>query len=1669
MWNLLQDELGGGLGPRLLVALVDTGAKGLILMAAAGLAAAAMRRNAAAARHLVWMLALCGLLLLPIVSLMMPKWTLPILPALEAPVPATNATPLPPNPAPQPTPSNYVTAPVDAPATTPPNATPMTALQPARATQTAATPPAPAPNPVNLPAWALILWLAVAILSIAPFIAGIIAVARLRRRADTFADSDLQALATCLAQTLALKRPIRLLCAPAGAMPMATGLLRPAVFLPEDALDWTEEKRRVVLLHELAHVKRRDCLTHAIARTATALHWFNPLAWLALRQLRIEREHACDDLVLAAGERPSAYAENLLEIARTLRADTITAAAAITMAQKSQLEGRLLAVLDGARNRGRLSWKSLVGATMTALFLVVLLSSVGLAGSAKEPKVFEQTFTCNVQIELVALSNAEKGAARLYWRPDGTSAGEPPEQASEISLSGTSSGDRQYRLAYFECQVPSEHNDISIQPRMGSYSAHHNERKTMLGLLVDTPRSDQTADVEIGVAAGPWQTVSATNFGVSRSDRFSGQKYATTVGQPFTQDGAYRFILSHAFVAQQLRVVAVTKDESVHALDASGYRGIGRTRQTEYLLDPISPEDVARLEIQVREYEWRKFEGIAMNPQDDALVTVSLSKVPETGSPSASDPVGPTPANPDSPRTSYFPIASPYNITRNAGRVEARSEDGRVLLVESAQSFLRIDAANIRIDNRTDDQITIYADGSAADRPSVGVLMGSDGLNIQRLDLIHRIAAHRPAIDTNYIVQRGWDKALVAIPTPILVPEAMTQTDEWRNWQQVKDGRKLEYVDALGQKYILHGLGWAQTGVKLFPIISRLERFRPDGTLEGWTSFYEEMPEASHFYEADGVTPAGGVLLRVTGIEGAPHVRNYTWRDSAGRYHQYDITPNGIIQYESLGTMVDGQEFDMESFINQAKDGESMQVFFDTDALVKPIEATGRIDAVLSSENSLMNKAAEPTAAPIETSPNAKVLVDERTVWGEVNNGLQAAIRLEPREGGYPIGEPIDVTILLRNAGTETINIMTWGFLLPDTILVHDSAGNVKSTGNFKSIDISSSMPHNQIAPGQVIEIKQYSAITFVDGPIDKPDLFPWTAIAVEPGIHSIQIQTRIPPVELLDASSTSLAEYWVGPITTGKTELLILPGVTPTGLQVRWVASDTALGIRTRVPWSDSNRPEGEPAELELLDTVLWRDADIAALAVVPGPISNQYSVRLQLRGEAIVRWANATRGNAGKRLALVLDGKVIHSFTLLDTMAGGEITLTGDFNKDEADSLANAIRAANPLIADTLGVPFNPTFTLGPEVEVTVRHSGENSMIDFDTGKLFTPPNFDGTEDPFAWTMRNGIDASGGNQGEVRGLIGLDIILHPMPNETWENAVATDAFNLDALQFGKPGNPWYVSAKGNLPATWIFKTREGGLGILQILGFEDDEPRGVKIRYRMVLGSTKEKPGFDKRGARAFGAPFNPALMPTLSGEPLPLEPFDQFLRSPAEDTVWGEAHNGLQAALRLLPKKGTYALGETMPLEFLIRNIGEVPVEFVTSEWRQSARPIVLDSTGNDLGAQILISTGWSELHRLRLEPGQCAGLPSQGIAILPTNSSLEANQMASAGSFVKTEAGTHSVQFTISLPSGQSSKGVGVPRPGDWKGTLTTGKRTIQFAAPGASGQAPPPAPDSQNPE
>src|SRR4029434_5618319 len=172
------------------------------------------------------------------------------------------------------------------------------------------------------------------------------------------------------------------------SMPVAAGICRPAVIMPAEADSWSESRLRVVVLHELAHVKRRDCLTHVLAQAACAFYWFNPLAWLAVKRARTERERACDDLVLACGTRGSDYADQLLEMARVLRGDRFPAllgGASLAMAHRSQLEGRLIAILDPRVPRSGLSRGRALAAVALCCAAVAPLGALQPWTTAPEP------------------------------------------------------------------------------------------------------------------------------------------------------------------------------------------------------------------------------------------------------------------------------------------------------------------------------------------------------------------------------------------------------------------------------------------------------------------------------------------------------------------------------------------------------------------------------------------------------------------------------------------------------------------------------------------------------------------------------------------------------------------------------------------------------------------------------------------------------------------------------------------------------------------------------------------------------------------------------------------------------------------------------------------------------------------------------------------------------------------------------------------------------------------------------------------------------------------------------------------------------------------------------------------------------------------------------------
>jgi hypothetical protein len=215
--------------------------------------------------------------------------------------------------------------------------------------------------------------------------------ARLGSQAEPVTDPAWTGLLRGLSRELGLARPVRLLRGGGATMPMTWGIVHPAVLLPAEAEAWPEERRRVVLMHELAHVARHDCLTQTLASAACALYWFHPAAWYAARRLRVERELACDDRVLQAGTRARDYAGHLLEVARAFRPARLAAPVAVSMARPSQLEGRLLAVLDSVRDRRIPGRAAAAGAAALALALLLPLAAVR-PGSAQQTPVQHVTF-----------------------------------------------------------------------------------------------------------------------------------------------------------------------------------------------------------------------------------------------------------------------------------------------------------------------------------------------------------------------------------------------------------------------------------------------------------------------------------------------------------------------------------------------------------------------------------------------------------------------------------------------------------------------------------------------------------------------------------------------------------------------------------------------------------------------------------------------------------------------------------------------------------------------------------------------------------------------------------------------------------------------------------------------------------------------------------------------------------------------------------------------------------------------------------------------------------------------------------------------------------------------------------------------------------------------------
>jgi TonB family protein len=333
--------------------LLESTVKVSIILGAALIATTLLRRHSAAVRHWVLAAAVVCAAATPLLQPLLPNWS--VRPGAAAPsAPRDRDQPA----------ASVARADVSTSVHLP-----VVAAEPTPAAFTTAS--------TAIGRWAVRIWLAGVGMSGFVLLIGFGRLAWLAARAEHIVAGRWADAVAELSRSRGLRRPPTLLQSAHPTMLVTWGVVRPKVILPATAVEWSDDRMRIVLSHELAHVQRGDWPAQIAAEILRTVYWFDPLVWMARARLRQESEHACDDAVLGGGVEASEYAAHLLCLARALRSPRLTWFPAPAMACPSGLERRISAMLNTRRSRAPLGRTGRIAIPLGLLALTLPVAGFG--------------------------------------------------------------------------------------------------------------------------------------------------------------------------------------------------------------------------------------------------------------------------------------------------------------------------------------------------------------------------------------------------------------------------------------------------------------------------------------------------------------------------------------------------------------------------------------------------------------------------------------------------------------------------------------------------------------------------------------------------------------------------------------------------------------------------------------------------------------------------------------------------------------------------------------------------------------------------------------------------------------------------------------------------------------------------------------------------------------------------------------------------------------------------------------------------------------------------------------------------------------------------------------------------------------------------------------------
>lgn len=230
---------------------------------------------------------------------------------------------------------------------------------------------------INIGLYLFLLWLIGSSIFLLRLLRQTLLANALLRRSSPLQPNDALSL---FSSKIANNKRLRLYCSDELSTPIALGIFNPSIILPAEYQEWSLPKQESAILHELGHIEHHDSLTRILAYLTCTIYWFHPLVWYGFRKLKEEQEKSADNFVLNKGVTASCYAQNLLDIVKTIQEKQPNSGVITAMGSYSFFPQRMRSILSASQSR-----RSLSRGQTTVTLLVLISIAVALAVFSARP------------------------------------------------------------------------------------------------------------------------------------------------------------------------------------------------------------------------------------------------------------------------------------------------------------------------------------------------------------------------------------------------------------------------------------------------------------------------------------------------------------------------------------------------------------------------------------------------------------------------------------------------------------------------------------------------------------------------------------------------------------------------------------------------------------------------------------------------------------------------------------------------------------------------------------------------------------------------------------------------------------------------------------------------------------------------------------------------------------------------------------------------------------------------------------------------------------------------------------------------------------------------------------------------------------------------------------